>query len=114
MLGAIDRLAAQAQARELPAIHLRNVCSRGDIGNWFCNHAAVEGVSGADLDARVAALSSTVFDKSAPDSFSSEALDVFPARAAGRRHGRGESNRRPRNLAERGVRVVDSFDDVAW
>jgi maleamate amidohydrolase len=149
MLHAIEELAAQAQARELPVAHVRNVFSRGDIANWFRNHAAVDGEPGTKLDPRTAALSATVFDKSAPDSFSNEGLDTFlrdrqvdhlvltgvfadgcvywTARGALNRgyrvtvvrHAVADSNDENRtdaleNLAERGVRVVDSLDDVAW
>lgn len=77
LLRTVESLAAAAQARELPVVQVRNSFSRGDIANWFRNHAAVVGEPGTALDPRTAALSDILFDKDAPDSFSNEKLDAF-------------------------------------
>jgi len=58
-------------------IYLRRVFRKNDIGNFSRNYACLEGTYGVEIDPRINIVSKNIFDKYAPDSFSSSDFENF-------------------------------------
>jgi len=58
-------------------IYLRRIFKKNDIGNFSRNYACLEGSPGMEIDPGINIVSQNIFDKYAPDSFSSNEFENF-------------------------------------
>ena len=73
----INKIIDEYHKMDYSIIYLRRIFRKNDIGNFFRNYACVEGTSGVDIDQRINIVSQNIFNKYAPDSFSSNAFENY-------------------------------------
>lgn len=76
MLETATALHAAARAQGLPVIRIENLYTSSDVGNLFRNGATVRGTPGAAWDSRAPVDADAMFEKDAPDAFSTPAFDA--------------------------------------
>jgi len=67
----INKIIDECHKNDYSIVYLRRVFKKNDIGNFFRNYACLEGTFGVEIDPRINIVSQNIFDKYAPDSFSS-------------------------------------------
>lgn len=82
-----NRLLSHAQSAGWKLVFVKNEFRKRDwIGNFFRNHAAIEGAAGAQIDPRVAVpATAPIFVKSRPDAFTNPGLEKMLRDASIRR-----------------------------
>jgi nicotinamidase-related amidase len=73
----INKIIDEYYKNDYSIIYLRRVFRKNDIGNFSRNYACVEGTSGVEIDPGINIVSKNIFDKYAPDSFSSTVLENY-------------------------------------
>jgi len=73
----INKIIDEYHRKGYSIIYLRRVFRKNDIGNFSRNYACLEGTPGVEIDPRINIVSQNIFDKYAPDSFSSNDFENY-------------------------------------
>jgi nicotinamidase-related amidase len=73
----INKIIDECHKNEIKVIYLKRVFRKNDIGNFSRNYACLEGTYGVEIDPRINVVSQNIFDKYAPDSFSSRDFENY-------------------------------------
>jgi len=73
----INKIIDEYHRKDYSIIYLRRVFRKNDIGNFSRNYACLEGTFGVEIDPKINIVSQNIFDKYAPDSFSSNAFENY-------------------------------------
>jgi nicotinamidase-related amidase len=73
----INKIIDEYHKKDYSIIYLRRIFRKNDIGNFSRNYACIEGTPGVEIDPRINIVSQYIFDKYAPDSFSSNVFENY-------------------------------------
>jgi nicotinamidase-related amidase len=72
-----NKIIDEYHEKDYSIIYLRRVFRKNDIRNFSRNYACLEGTFGVKIDPRIDIVSQNIFDKYAPDSFSSNDFENY-------------------------------------